>query len=67
MSKDIDLKRDRFFEASSLIFALLDSVYVLFPGLMGIPGALDDPVLAEETKQFILKGLGVDPDRNRSS
>ncbi len=50
-----------------LIFALLDSVYVLFPGLMGIPGALDDPVLAEETKQFILKGLGVDPDRNRSS
>ena len=49
-----------------LIFALLDSVYLLFPGLMGIPGALDDPVLAEETKQFILRGLGVAPHDNRS-
>ncbi|MFC1627815.1 TetR/AcrR family transcriptional regulator [Gemmatimonadota bacterium] len=49
-----------------LIFALLDSVYLLFPGLMGIPGALDNPVLADETKQFILKGLGVAPPDNRS-
>lgn len=50
-----------------LIFSLLDTVYLLMPGLMDVPGALDNPALAEETKQFILWGLGAVPadDRRR--
>lgn len=48
-----------------LIFSLLDTVYLLFPLLMGAPGAASDTALAEETKQFILSGLGVSPNADR--
>jgi AcrR family transcriptional regulator len=54
-------------KAILLIFALLDSVYLLFPVITGIPGAIDDPELAAETKDFILRGLGVGPRNNRST
>ena len=42
-----------------LIFTLLDTVYMLFPTLMGIPGALENRTLAEETRNFIVHALGV--------
>ncbi|MCK4772388.1 MAG: TetR/AcrR family transcriptional regulator [Candidatus Latescibacteria bacterium] len=51
--------------ASWLVFTLLDTVYLMLPSLMDMPGALDDPVLAEETKQFILRGLGAAPAEDR--
>jgi hypothetical protein len=41
-----------------VVFGLLDTVYLLMPKVMNAPGPLDDPVLAEETKQFIVRGLG---------
>ncbi len=48
-----------------LIFSLLDTVYLLLPSLMDLPGAMDNPALAEETKQFILSGLGAAPADDR--
>jgi len=48
-----------------LIFTLLDTVYMLFPTLMGIPGALENPVLAEETRRFIVHSLGVSEETIR--
>jgi len=45
--------------AVSLVFSLLDTVYLLVPTLMNVPGPMDDPVLAEATKRFIVRGLGV--------
>jgi len=41
-----------------LVFGLLDTVYLLMPRVMGAPGPLEDPVLAEETRRFIFRGLG---------
>lgn len=48
-----------------LIFSLLDTVYLLMPALMDVPGAMDNPALAKETKQFILWGLGSAPADDR--
>lgn len=42
-----------------LVFGLLDTVYMLIPRVMNQPGPLEDPVLAAETKRFIMRGLGV--------
>jgi len=42
-----------------LVFGLLDTVYLLIPNVMNAPGPLEDPVLAEETWRFIVRGLGV--------
>ena len=41
-----------------LVFGLLDTVYLLMPQVMNAPGPLEDPVLAEETRRFIVRGLG---------
>ncbi len=41
-----------------LVFGLLDTVYLLMPRVMNAVGPLDDPVLAEETRRFIVRGLG---------
>jgi AcrR family transcriptional regulator len=41
-----------------LVFGLLDTVYLLIPRVMNAPGPLEDPVLAEETRRFIVRGLG---------
>ncbi len=41
-----------------VMFGMLDTVYLLMPRVMNAPGPLEDPVLAEETKQFIVRGLG---------
>ena len=41
-----------------VVFGLLDTIYLLMPRVMDAPGPLEDPVLAEETKQFIVRGLG---------
>ena len=41
-----------------VVFGLLDTVYLLTPHIMGAPGPLEDPHLAEETRQFIVRGLG---------
>jgi AcrR family transcriptional regulator len=41
-----------------VVFGLLDTVYLLMPKVMNAPGPLEDPALAEETKQFIVRGLG---------
>jgi len=41
-----------------VMFGLLDTIYLLMPRVMNTPGPLEDPVLAEETKQFIVRGLG---------
>jgi len=41
-----------------IIDAVLDGVYVVLPEWLNMPGAVDDPVLAEEAKRFILHGLG---------
>ena len=42
-----------------ILFSLLDSMYYLIPELTGMPGALEDPLVAEATRSFILRGLGV--------
>lgn len=41
-----------------LVFGLLDTMYLLIPNVMNAPGPLEDPVLAEETRRFIIRGLG---------
>lgn len=41
-----------------VMFAVLDTMYLLMPRVMNAPGPLDDPVLASEIKQFIVRGLG---------
>ena len=41
-----------------LVFGLLDTMYLLIPCVMNAPGPLEDPVLAEETRRFIIRGLG---------
>jgi AcrR family transcriptional regulator len=45
-----------------VVFGLLDTVYLLMPRVMNAPGPLEDPVLARETKQFIIRGLGAISD-----
>jgi AcrR family transcriptional regulator len=41
-----------------VMFGVLDTMYLLMPQVMNAPGPLDDPVLAKETKLFIVRGLG---------
>ncbi len=41
-----------------IVLGLLDMVYLLMPRIMNAPGALEDPVLSEEVRQFIVRGLG---------
>jgi AcrR family transcriptional regulator len=41
-----------------VMFGVLDTMYLLMPRVMNAPGPLDDPVLALETKLFIVRGLG---------
>ena len=41
-----------------VMFGILDTVYLLMPRVMNAPGPLEDPALAEETRQFIIRGLG---------
>lgn len=41
-----------------VMFSILDTVYLLMPRVMNAPGPLEDPVLARETRQFIIRGLG---------
>ncbi|NIM52955.1 MAG: TetR family transcriptional regulator [Gemmatimonadales bacterium] len=41
-----------------VVFGILDTVYLLMPRVMNAPGPLEDPVLAEEMKQFVVRGLG---------
>ena len=41
-----------------MIYAILDSMYIIVPMMTGKPGAGDDPKLDKEVKQFILKGIG---------
>jgi AcrR family transcriptional regulator len=45
-----------------VVFSILDTVYLLMPTVMNAPGPLEDPVLAEEMKQFIVRGLGAGDD-----
>jgi len=42
-----------------IVLGLLDTMYLLMPTIMNVPGPLDDPVLAKEVRQFIVRGLGV--------
>ena len=47
-------------ETSTLIvYTLLDTLHILMPRLMGMPGALEDENLARELRAFILAGLGL--------
>jgi AcrR family transcriptional regulator len=48
-----------------VMFGLLDTVYLLTPRVMDAPGPLEDPVLADEVKQFIVRGLGAIDPSNR--
>jgi AcrR family transcriptional regulator len=41
-----------------IVLGLLDTMYLLMPAVMNVPGPLDDPVLAREVRQFIVRGLG---------
>jgi AcrR family transcriptional regulator len=41
-----------------VMFGVLDTMYLLMPRVMDAPGPLDDPILARETKLFIVRGLG---------
>ena len=41
-----------------VVFGLLDTVYFLIPRVMEVPGAMDDPALAQEVNRFIVHGLG---------
>ncbi len=43
-----------------IIYAILDSMYIIVPMMTGKPGAGDDPKLDKEVKQFILRGIGVE-------
>ncbi|UCG87145.1 MAG: TetR/AcrR family transcriptional regulator [Gemmatimonadota bacterium] len=45
-----------------VVFGILDSAYLLMPRVMNAPGPLEDPVLAAEMKQFIVRGLGAIED-----
>jgi len=40
-----------------VIFGLLDTFYLIVPRVMEAPGPLEDSVLAEEIKEFIVHGL----------
>ncbi|NQU05332.1 MAG: hypothetical protein HQ568_04500, partial [Calditrichaeota bacterium] len=42
-----------------MIYALLDSMYILMPMMTGEPGAGENPEIANEVKSFILRGVGV--------
>ncbi|MDP8238296.1 MAG: TetR/AcrR family transcriptional regulator [Candidatus Hatepunaea meridiana] len=42
-----------------MIYALLDSMYILMPMMTGEPGAGENPDIAREVKSFILSGVGV--------
>jgi len=46
-----------------MIYALLDSMYILFPIMTGQPGAGENPELAKEVKQFILHGIGANDEK----
>ena len=49
-----------------VVFGLLDTVYLLMPHVMNAPGPLEDARLAEETRQFIVRGLGaIDSDADQ--
>ena len=41
-----------------VVFGILDTGYLLTPTIMNAPGPLEDPAMAEEIKQFIVRGLG---------
>ena len=41
-----------------VVFGLLDTLYLLMPHVTDAPGPLEDTRLAEETRQFIVRGLG---------
>lgn len=43
-----------------MIYALLDSMFILIPMLTRQKGAGEDPAIASEVKQFILRGMGYD-------
>jgi AcrR family transcriptional regulator len=45
-----------------VVFGILDTAYLLMPRVMNAPGPLEDRVLAEEMKQFIVRGLGAIAD-----
>jgi len=46
-----------------MVYAILDSMYVLLPMITGKKGAAEDPALARDVKTFILNGLGnMSPD-----
>jgi hypothetical protein len=40
-----------------IVLGLLDTVYLLMPRVMETPGPLEDPILADETRRFIVSGL----------
>lgn len=41
-----------------LVFGLLDTVHLMIPRVMNTPEPFVDPVLATETRRFIVRGLG---------
>ncbi len=50
-----------------VVFGLLDTVYLLMPRVMNMPGPLEDATLAREVQQFIVRGLGaIDPNEAES-
>lgn len=50
-----------------VMFGLLDTVYLLMPRVMNAPSPLEDPVLARETQQFVVRGLGAIDDTERTT
>lgn len=42
-----------------IIFALMDTMHILMPKLLNMPGALEDENLARELRTFILAGIGL--------
>ena len=50
-----------------VMFGLLDTVYLLMPRVMNAPSPLDDAVLARETQQFVVRGLGAIDDAPRTT
>jgi len=43
-----------------MIYTILDSMYIMIPMMTNQPGAGENPKLAREVKQFILRGIGVE-------
>ncbi len=44
-----------------IVSSILDTMYFLMPGWGSVKGASEDPALAEETRNFVLAGLGCSP------